>query len=110
MRILLAIDGSSYSDVAVAEVANKPFPANSEVKIISVAELPILPVVDAWAPTDNYFQVMEKFAEEQAQRIVRKPPMSFAIIKETSCELQPQSSRVIRDTSSLMKRRPGALT
>ena len=72
MRILLAIDGSSYSDVAVAEVANKPFPPNTEVRIISVAELPLLPVVDAWAPTDNYFQVMEKFAEEQAQRIVKK--------------------------------------
>jgi nucleotide-binding universal stress UspA family protein len=72
MRILLAIDGSSFSEAAVAEVASKPWPANSEVKIISVAELPILPAVDVWTPTDNYFQEIEKLAEEQAQRIVSR--------------------------------------
>ncbi len=70
MKILLAIDGSSFSDVAVAEVAGKPWPANSEVKIISVAEPPHLPVVEDWGPADNYYEEMEKHAEEQAQRIV----------------------------------------
>ncbi len=72
MKILLAIDGSSFSDAAVAEVAGKPWPANSEVKIISVAEPPILPMVEAWAPSGNYFEEIVKVAEEQAQSIVQK--------------------------------------
>jgi nucleotide-binding universal stress UspA family protein len=72
MKILLAIDGSSFSDIAVDEVAGKPWPENSEVKIISVAEPPSIPAVEAWMPTDIYFQDLEKMAEEQAQNIVNR--------------------------------------
>jgi hypothetical protein len=35
MKILLAIDRSTYSDAAVEEVVRKPWPGDSEVKIIS---------------------------------------------------------------------------
>jgi len=36
MRILLAIDGSPSSDAAVAEVGRRPWPAGSEVRIVTV--------------------------------------------------------------------------
>ena len=36
MKILLAIDGSSYSEAAVAEVSWRPWPAQSEVRLITV--------------------------------------------------------------------------
>lgn len=36
MKILLAIDGSSYSDAAVAEVCRRPWPINSEVRLLTV--------------------------------------------------------------------------
>jgi nucleotide-binding universal stress UspA family protein len=36
MKILLAIDGSSYSDVAVAEVSRRPWPPQTEVRLITV--------------------------------------------------------------------------
>lgn len=36
MKILLAIDGSSYSDAAVAEVCRRPWPLQSEVRLITV--------------------------------------------------------------------------
>jgi hypothetical protein len=36
MKILLAIDGSPYSDAAVAEVGQRPWPAGSEVRVITV--------------------------------------------------------------------------
>ena len=32
MKILLAVDGSVYSDAAVEEVAQRPWPPNSESK------------------------------------------------------------------------------
>ena len=47
MKILLAVDGSECSNVAVKEVARRPWPAGSEVKILSVAESPVTPA--KWA-------------------------------------------------------------
>jgi nucleotide-binding universal stress UspA family protein len=39
MRILLASDGSACSAKAVSSVANRPWPAHSEIRIISVVQL-----------------------------------------------------------------------
>jgi len=72
MKILLAIDGSSFSDAAVQEVASKPWPDSSEVKIISVVEPPLLPTVETWVPPDNYLEALEAAGEDQAKSIVRK--------------------------------------
>jgi len=44
MKILLATDGSNFSIAALDSVAGRPWPADSEVKLISVEELPaVLP-------------------------------------------------------------------
>ena len=72
MKILLAIDGSTFSDAAVKEVANKPWPAGSEVKIISVVEPPLLPTVETWVPPDNYIEALETAAEDQARSIIKR--------------------------------------
>jgi len=72
MKILLAIDGSSFSDAAVSEIAKRPWPAESEVKIISVVEPPLLPTVETWVPPDNYIEALELAGLEQAQSIVGK--------------------------------------
>jgi nucleotide-binding universal stress UspA family protein len=72
MKILLAIDGSSFSDAAVKEVATRPWPADAEVKIISVVEPPLLPTVETWVPPDNYIEALEKAGEDQARFIVDK--------------------------------------
>jgi nucleotide-binding universal stress UspA family protein len=37
MKILLATDGSSFSQAAVRELLHRPWPANTEVRVISVA-------------------------------------------------------------------------
>ena len=42
MKILLAIDGSSFSKVAVDELAGLPLPSNTEVCILNVFENPLL--------------------------------------------------------------------
>ena len=39
MKILLATDGSECSEIALRSVANRPWPAGSEIKIVSVREL-----------------------------------------------------------------------
>ena len=38
MRILLAIDGSPHSQVAVEEVARRPWPAGSAIRVLSVIQ------------------------------------------------------------------------
>jgi nucleotide-binding universal stress UspA family protein len=44
MKILVAIDGSAYSQAAVEEVICRPWPASSEVKVLSVAHpFPFIP-------------------------------------------------------------------
>ncbi len=72
MKILLAIDGSTFSDAAVTEVAKKPWPTDSEVKIISVVEPPLMPTVETWVPPDNYIEALEAAGEDQARSILSK--------------------------------------
>ena len=43
MKILLAVDGSSYSDAAVEEVASRPWPERTSVKVLTAYELPAPP-------------------------------------------------------------------
>ena len=72
MRILLAIDGSSFSDAAVQEIATRPWPARTEVRILSVVEPPLLPTVESWVPPENYLDALEKAGEDQARSVVSK--------------------------------------
>lgn len=72
MKILLAIDGSSCSDVAVRNVANKPWPVGSEVKILSVVEPVPLPAIESWVPPENYIEALEIAGDDQGRRIVNK--------------------------------------
>lgn len=39
LRILLATDGSEYSEVAARSLANRPWPSGTEIRILSVVEL-----------------------------------------------------------------------
>src|SRR5262249_35021053 len=71
MKILLAIDGSTFSDVAVNEVATRPWPAGSVLRIISVVEPP-LPTIETWVPPPDYIESLQQAAEDQARSIINK--------------------------------------
>ena len=64
MKILIAIDGSECSDIVVEEVAKRPWPADSAVRIISVAE-PI-PLEELVLPS-HYSEDIERAARHRAQ-------------------------------------------
>lgn len=72
MRILLAIDGSPFSEAAVEEVARRPWPPGSEVKVISAIEPPIVPMADGWAPPADYYVKLEEGSMEQARASVNR--------------------------------------
>ena len=67
MRILLAYDGSPSADLAVAEVARRPWPAGSSVRIISVLEDALLIPVEAGIELDG--PVLEKLRQTQRQAL-----------------------------------------
>jgi nucleotide-binding universal stress UspA family protein len=71
MKVLLATDGSEHSEAAVDEIVNRYFPANTEVRVISVVEVPSFPVVVPWAGVDLFDQ-SEKTASEVVRPAVEK--------------------------------------
>ncbi|MDQ3818496.1 MAG: universal stress protein, partial [Acidobacteriota bacterium] len=64
MKIVLAIDGSACSNAAVDEVAGRPWPADSQVRIISVIEPPAPLTAGPWTYANSY---EEQEALERAQ-------------------------------------------
>lgn len=72
MRILLAIDGSPCSDAAVKEVARRPWPAGSSVKVLTTYEIPVAPTPESWALPANYLEEMDVALRTQAQTVVER--------------------------------------
>ena len=72
MKILLAIDGSSCSDAAVEEGIKRPWPPQSEGKLIAAVEVPIMvgTGLEPW-PAD-YFNDLMKTAREAARTVLEK--------------------------------------
>lgn len=66
MKILLAVDGSPCSDVAVAEVAHRPWPAGSVVHVVT-AEPPADPSFLRGSPT-----VFDEFVRQQRAEAGRR--------------------------------------
>jgi hypothetical protein len=64
--MLLATDGSEYSAAVVDEIARWPLPKGTEVRILSVLELPTFPVAVPWAGVDFGDEI-----QKQAQAVAR---------------------------------------
>ena len=75
MRVLLAIDGSTHSDAAVAEVAARPWPEGTDIRVLTV--------VHATAPLvlDPAF-VMAAIHVEQTKEQLQQAPDIVAAAKE----------------------------
>jgi nucleotide-binding universal stress UspA family protein len=69
MRILLAVDGSPYSEAAIKEVASRVWPAGTEVKIVTAFELPLAPAPEVWALPPDYFEQLEQAARDHAKSV-----------------------------------------
>lgn len=71
MKILLAVDGSEFSNAAVDEIAFRPWPEGSEVKIVSAIEMPFAPTPEIWALPESYYGQLEQSSREHAESAVR---------------------------------------
>ena len=72
MKILVAIDGSEHSDAVVDEIAHRHSPQDSEVRIISVVNLPMPLSAESLATSAGYHGELEKVERELASRTLEK--------------------------------------
>ena len=97
MKILLAIDGSACSDAAVEEVARRPWPQGSTVKVLTAVEsTPALPVTpEVWALPPHYFEELDGALRQQGRNIVEHALQKLKCNKTvlTDAVLAPGSPR-----------------
>lgn len=79
MKILLAIDGSPCSETAVEEVAHRPWPPDTQVRIISVVEPPAPLVAEPYMGATGYFEEIERLKKHQAESAVAQ---AAAVLRE----------------------------
>jgi nucleotide-binding universal stress UspA family protein len=72
MKILLAVDGSHCSDEAIEEIARRPWPEGSEIKVLTTFEFGLPPTPEAWALPPGYLDEIDRSARQQAQAIVER--------------------------------------
>ncbi len=77
MKILLAIDGSPFSETSVHEVAQRPWPTGSEVKVLTVVHpWPLVPDPFLFMVAANW-ETLEK-GRKRAPDIVAKAAMEVS--------------------------------
>jgi len=99
MKILLAVDGSPCSEAAIEELARRPWPEGSSVKVLTAYEVPAAPTAETWALPMNYFEEMDVALRKQAQNVV-----DDAIQK-----LKPRLSKTIALDGALLPGPPRAV-
>lgn len=97
MKILLSVDGSAFSDAAVEEVANRPWPSQSEVKVITAAELPVMVGMEPWVPSPDYFEQLQKAIRDAAQDVIDK-----ALLK-----LSASTDKTLKISTEIIEGSPG---
>lgn len=71
MRILIGVDGSPYSGVALDELTRRTWPKGSEVLIVHAFELPLAAMPEVWALPPDYYERLDRICREQADTIVK---------------------------------------
>jgi nucleotide-binding universal stress UspA family protein len=83
LRILLATDGSDCGNLAVEEIAERPWPAGSEVCVLSAIHVPMTPTPETWAMPDSYYAQIEKDGRDRAREVTEN---ALARLKESNRE------------------------
>lgn len=88
MKILLAVDGSDCSNAAVEEVARRPWPAGSAIKVLCAVELPFTPTAETWSLPESYYSQLEQSSREQARAAISHAVTKLQAERVTPLEIQ----------------------
>jgi nucleotide-binding universal stress UspA family protein len=86
MKILLAVDGSAYSDAAVEEIVKRPWPPKSEVKVITAVEMPVV-MIEPWGLSPDYFEQMEKGLRGAAEDVIKRAMSKLNTIDDKTLKI-----------------------
>lgn len=87
MKILLAIDGSPCSDAAINEVLSRPWPAGSEVKIISAINPVMYLAPEPWVGAENYYVEIDRIEHEKAESAINSAVSKFSASEDKSLKI-----------------------
>ena len=83
MKILLATDGSEYSNYAAESVAKRPWESGSEIEIVYVIE-PFQPyTTEIYTLSDEFWDKMRAASEEQAESAIKSARTCFEAVPPT---------------------------
>lgn len=83
MKILLAVDGSPCSDAALEEVETRPWPADSEVRVVTVVETPAAMMPEPWAGSQEYYAEMERVGQRHGRTVLDEAAKRLQAGKES---------------------------
>jgi nucleotide-binding universal stress UspA family protein len=93
MKILLAVDGSVCSEAAAQELAKRPWPPQTEVKVITAVEIPTPVGMEPWAMSPDYFENLETAARQAGQAILESTLLKLKTITDKTLKI---SSEIIQ--------------
>ena len=96
MKILLAVDGSACSDAAAQELAKRPWPPQTEVKVITAVEIPAPVGMEPWAVSPDYFENVEGTLRRAAQ----------AVLDSALLQLKSTTEKTLKITSEIIQGSP----
>lgn len=68
MKIILAIDGSEQSKMAIESVASRPFPPNTEIRIVSAYErTPLITTLEPMGVSQEFYAKADHLALKSAE-------------------------------------------
>jgi nucleotide-binding universal stress UspA family protein len=77
MKLLLAVDNSEYSAAAIKEVANRPWPPKTIVRVISVVESVPPPAAELWYDASGSFERVQQAMTKRAAELTQKTSESL---------------------------------
>ena len=83
MKILLAVDGSVCSDAAVQELVKRPWPPQTEVKVITAVEIPAPVGMEPWAISPDYFENLEGAVRQAGQAVLDSALLTLSTTDKT---------------------------
>jgi nucleotide-binding universal stress UspA family protein len=101
MKVLVGVDGSTFSDAALEEVSQRPWPKGTEILVVHAFEPPLAATPEGWALPPNYFEELDHTLKETANSIARSAVERLSSldnsVKVTGKALLGSPKRVILD-------------
>ena len=95
MKILIAVDGSEFSQEAVREVARRQWPVGSEVRVSAVIKLPFVPTAETRSLPESDYSRLERELTAQAQQAVAAAQTTLAAARTVTGEPLAFSSGIV---------------